>query len=112
MIASDCYFWIPLYAAACVVNLVNGVSKYKKIKRIARFAQWLGFFLLTKVIIEGFVQGIAGFWSLDMREKLVREKIGSAIVISSMFLQLQASSGSNNAKIGKGVEYGEKFMLC
>ncbi|XP_057500096.1 uncharacterized protein LOC130784282 isoform X2 [Actinidia eriantha] len=58
--------------------------------------------------------GIAGFWSLDMRERVVREKFGSGLVISSMFLQLQASSipisynptKGHRVDVTKHVKYG------
>lgn len=116
----DWYFWIPLYAAACLVNLANGVSKYKKMRQIAKFALLFGLFLLIKLFIQDFVQGIAGFLSLDMREKVVGGKIGSGIVIISMFLQLQASSepykvnkatGSNNVRVGTYVKYGMALLV-
>ncbi|XP_057500095.1 uncharacterized protein LOC130784282 isoform X1 [Actinidia eriantha] len=110
----DWYFWFPLYAIACVVNLVNGVSTYNIMRSVSKFTLWLGFFLLFKVLIEDFVQGIAGFWSLDMRERVVREKFGSGLVISSMFLQLQASSipisynptKGHRVDVTKHVKYG------
>ncbi|CAL5371143.1 unnamed protein product [Camellia sinensis] len=103
----DWYFWIPLYASACAVNLVNGVSEYKIMRPIARFAQWFGFFLLIKVLIEDFVEGIDGFWSLDMRERVVREKFGSGLVIISMFLHFQALSSSSSSVKGKTTEKNE-----
>uniref|UniRef100_A0A5B7BS30 Transmembrane protein n=1 Tax=Davidia involucrata TaxID=16924 RepID=A0A5B7BS30_DAVIN len=92
----DWYFWFPLYATACVVNLVNGVSIYKIIRPIAKLALWLGVLLFIKVVIEDFVDGIAGFWSSDMRERVVREKFGSGLVVISMFLQLEALSTPNH----------------
>ncbi|CAI9752803.1 unnamed protein product [Fraxinus pennsylvanica] len=88
----DWYFWFPLYAIACVVNLVNGVKTEKKRRKMAKFAVWLGMFLFIKVIIEDFIDGIAGFWSFDVRERVVREKIGSGLVIGSMFMQLESST--------------------
>lgn len=70
----DWYFWIPLYMSACIVNLVKIRSR---IRALARFTFWLGVFLFLKVVMEDFLSGIAGFWSLDMRERVVREKFGT-----------------------------------
>ncbi|KAL7224002.1 hypothetical protein ACSBR1_025457 [Camellia fascicularis] len=118
----DWYFWIPLYASACAVNLVNGVSECKIMRPIARFAQWFGFFLLIKALIEDFVEGIDGFWSLDMRERVVREKFGSGLVIISMFLHFQALSSSssvkgkptkkNEVKVANYVQYGTAVLVA
>ncbi|GFQ01916.1 hypothetical protein PHJA_002335500 [Phtheirospermum japonicum] len=92
---SDWYFWIPLYATACIVNLVKWAKKpNSRMRKMAKFALWLGIFLFIKVSIEDFSEGttIAGFWSLNMRERIVREKFGSGLVISSIFLLLQNSN--------------------
>ncbi|XP_073286056.1 uncharacterized protein [Primulina huaijiensis] len=110
----DWYFWIPLYMSACVVNLVEISSR---IRKLAKIAFWLGGFLFLKVVTEDFLDGIAGFWSLDMRERVVREKFGSGLVICSMFLQLEYSCFPNYpSKLPKygmpilvGVAYGLSF---
>ncbi|KAK6924293.1 TMEM220 protein [Dillenia turbinata] len=112
---SDWYFWIPLYASACVVHLMNMHYKfdYKPTKPIAKLALCLGIFLFIKVVLEDFVNGIAGFWSLDLRERVVREKIGSGLVVISMLLHLEAlsitreSTKGNKPKFPIHVEYGE-----
>lgn len=48
--------------------------------------------MFIKVVVEDVVSGIAGFCSLDLTERVVREKIGSGLVIISMILHLKASS--------------------
>ena len=74
LIGIDWYFWFPLYACACVVNLLNWrISPKGAIKHIAKVALLLGVFLFIKVVIEDFVSKIAGFWSLDLTERVVRE---------------------------------------
>ncbi|XP_059624698.1 uncharacterized protein LOC132267574 isoform X2 [Cornus florida] len=113
----DWYFWFPLYATACVVNLANWISNKKIIRSNAKFSLWLGVFLFLKVVIEDFVYGIAGFWSLDMRERVVREKFGSRFVVCSMFLQLEALSIPNDPTRGrkvyvaKHVQYGMAVLV-
>ncbi|CAA0814334.1 Unknown protein [Striga hermonthica] len=117
---SDWYFWIPLYAIACAVNLVSWAKKpNSRMIRTAQFDLCLGIFLFMKVSIEGFLEGskFAGFWSFDMRERTVREKFGSGLVISSMFLFLQISNTRPTllTKYGMpilvGVAYGLSFIF-
>jgi hypothetical protein len=61
---------------ARVVNMVNWVifcrSKIQ-IRNIARMSLLLGIFLFIKVVIEDSVTGTAGFWSLDLSKRVVRE---------------------------------------
>ncbi|XVF17801.1 hypothetical protein REPUB_Repub10bG0155400 [Reevesia pubescens] len=112
LIGIDWYFWFPLYACACVVNSLNWriSPKVGPIKHIAKVAMLLGVFLFIKVVIEDFVRKIAGFWSLDLTERVIREKTGSALVIS-MILHLMTLSEPRGfkqikkQKIGKVVEY-------
>ncbi|KAM3709432.1 hypothetical protein ACB098_02G173300 [Castanea mollissima] len=88
----DWYFWFPLYACACVVNMVNwAISSTTTIIHVAWVSLLLGLFLFIKVVIEDFVNEIAGFWSLNLSERAVREKIGIGIVVISLILQLEAS---------------------
>ncbi|KAL3813555.1 hypothetical protein ACJIZ3_014823 [Penstemon smallii] len=121
---TDWYFWIPLYVTACIVNLVNGVMKgydsNSNIKKMTKFTFWFGVCLFVKVVIEDFVHGISGFLSLDMRERVVREKFGSGLVICSMFLHLGNSSNSKSrpAQLTKygmpilvGTAYGISFIF-
>ncbi|XVE87240.1 hypothetical protein DITRI_Ditri18aG0100400 [Diplodiscus trichospermus] len=108
----DWYFWFPLYACACVVNLLNWRISQKAvaIKNTAKVALWLGVFLFMKVVMEDFGSKIAGFWSLDLTERVVREKTGSAMVIISMILHLLTLKDLEKRKkktIGRVVEYGE-----
>lgn len=71
----------------------------------------LGIFLLSKVILEDYsLDDKFGIWSLDMRHRLVREKIGSVLVISSLILQLLLKKDpytkKMNIKFASHVEYG------
>ncbi|KAI4341121.1 hypothetical protein MLD38_025882 [Melastoma candidum] len=88
----DWYLWFPLYSLACLVNLIDNTSLKSKVVRVmGRASLWLGLFLYIRVVVEDYRHGIAGFWSVDLRERVVREKIGSGLVVSSMMLQLVAS---------------------
>ncbi|XP_017983217.1 PREDICTED: uncharacterized protein LOC18611012 [Theobroma cacao] len=116
----DWFFWFPLYACACVVNLVNWRNSSKgAIRHIAKVALFLAVFLFVKVVIEDSLTKIAGFWSLDLTERVVREKTGSALVIISMILHLKAISDPTDLKqrkkknkIGRLVEYGMAFVVA
>ncbi|KAM7506940.1 hypothetical protein LguiA_017393 [Lonicera macranthoides] len=99
----DWYFWLPLYAIACAVNLVNGVFTHKITKQVPKFGLWLGILLFIKVVLEDLLHGISGFWSLNLRDRVVREKFGSGLVISCMLLHLQVSS---KTKAANYVQYG------
>ncbi|KAK3015346.1 hypothetical protein RJ639_005618 [Escallonia herrerae] len=110
----DWYLWLPLYATACVVNLVNGFFTYKINQQVVNFALWLGVVLFTKVLLEDMVHGMAGFWSLDMRERVVREKFGSGLVISCMFLQSKASKHSLGRKdeiVASSIQRGMAILV-
>ncbi|GER51363.1 phosphopantetheine-protein transferase domain [Striga asiatica] len=117
LLSSDWYFWIPLYAIACAVNFSKNPNS--RMIRTAKFDLCLGIFLFMKVSFEDFVKGskFAGFWSLNMRERSVREKFGSGLVISSMFLLLQIPNTRPTllTKYGMpilvGVAYGLSFIF-
>uniref|UniRef100_A0A7N0ULR7 Transmembrane protein n=1 Tax=Kalanchoe fedtschenkoi TaxID=63787 RepID=A0A7N0ULR7_KALFE len=96
----DWYFWLPLYVCAGFVNLVQGISLTPRWRFAAKLGLGLGLCLLMKVVAEDIVYGLAGFWSMDLSERVVREKIGSGLVVVSMFLQLKAldSSSYKNGK--------------
>lgn len=79
---------------------------------MAKLALFLGIFLFIKVVFEDLRDGVSGIWSVDMRERVVREKIGSGLVIGSMILQLNSPVGrGRKQKSAKYFEYGndEKF---
>ncbi|CAH8263261.1 unnamed protein product [Arabidopsis lyrata] len=91
----DWYFWFPLYTLSCVINLINcrrRISKSRRIKQMIGTALSLGLFLLVKVVVEDVITEKVGVLSLDLTHRVVREKIGSGLVIASMVLQLQSSS--------------------
>ena len=67
------------------------ISSTTTIMHVARVSLLLGLFLFIKVVMEDFVNEIAGFWSLNLSERVVREKIGSGLVVISLILQLEAS---------------------
>ncbi|XP_020104288.1 uncharacterized protein LOC109721224 isoform X2 [Ananas comosus] len=100
----DWYFWLPLYAVASAVNLSQALSFQSKVlAQVSEFALWGGVFLLLKVVCEAcHVDGVGGLWSMDMRERVVREKIGSGLVVISMILYLKATSHASKVpKRGK-----------
>lgn len=63
----------------------------------------VGLFLFFKVVMEGYGDNTAGFWSLDMRERVVREKLGSFLVVTSMFLHQKAAASIPDQRF---VDYG------
>ncbi|XP_008813259.2 uncharacterized protein LOC103723944 [Phoenix dactylifera] len=97
----DWYFWVPLYALASGVNLLQARSTARILNRVALLDLRLGVVLLLKVVVEAHLYGLAGFWSLDMRERAVREKIGCGLVVISMFLHIKASRASKETRKGK-----------
>ncbi|WOL20685.1 hypothetical protein Cni_G29490 [Canna indica] len=100
--SSNWYFWFPIYGLACGVNLLLiGFTSKGFSNQLALVVLWGGTALLVKVMVEDYVQGIAGLLSLDMHERVVREKLGSGLVIMSMLLHLKASHASEEAKKGE-----------
>ncbi|CAA7393827.1 unnamed protein product [Spirodela intermedia] len=85
----DWYLWLPLYAVASAVNLLQIGTTVKSVQSVARLTLLIGGALFLKVAVEGYAHGTAGVWSLDMRERVVREKLGSALVTVSMLLHLE-----------------------
>ncbi|XP_068655087.1 uncharacterized protein [Aristolochia californica] len=74
-----------------------------------------GIFLFFKVVMEDILQGIAGFWSLDLSKRVVREKTGSGFVVASMFLQLKAFANSNYPRKRRGrrsLDYGMTLLVA
>jgi hypothetical protein len=95
------------------------------IRQIAKVTLWFAALLFVKVVIEDYVNGTAGFWSLDLSERVVREKTGSGLVLISMILHLEASSEPKHSKMPRkrrefprSVEYGKRvgppffFFFC
>jgi hypothetical protein len=113
LIFIDWYFGFPLYSSACLINLTNCIKRFKTTKLnkpIATIALWIGILLYIKVVLEDFIYDIAGFWSLDLSERVVREKIGSILVVISTILQLKAASNVQK-DISNIVKYGEVFRM-
>lgn len=110
---SDWYLWLPLYAVASAVNLLQIGTTVKPVQTAARMALLVGGALFLKVAMEGYAQGTAGVWSLDMRERVVREKLGSGLVIVSMLLHLEPSPPISQGKpiARRGVDYGESSSI-
>ncbi|KAF6174332.1 hypothetical protein GIB67_040825 [Kingdonia uniflora] len=92
----DWYLWIPLYTSASAVNLQFIITISTR-RKLAKFGFCVGLFLFFKVMIEQYYYVGSEFWSLDLNERIVREKLGSGIVVISMFLHLQSSSSSSSA---------------
>lgn len=91
----------------------------KAIKQVAEAALWLGIFLFIKVTAESAsLKGASGFLSLDLSERVIREKVGSGLVIISMFLQLAASKSSPAKALPQQsyyptyVKYGKDPFIC
>uniref|UniRef100_A0A803KW05 Transmembrane protein 220 n=2 Tax=Chenopodium quinoa TaxID=63459 RepID=A0A803KW05_CHEQI len=106
------YFWIPLYSCGAYVNLMSSLAtvSLKRSKSTGKLTLWLGIFLLTKVLLEDYFGDMIGIWSLDMRHRLVREKIGSGLVTSSMILQLSSEMDPRkNMELGSYIECGNVF---
>ncbi|GLU13668.1 hypothetical protein SLE2022_302880 [Rubroshorea leprosula] len=88
-----------------------------RIQHLAKGTLWLGIFLFIKVVVEDHLSGIAGFLSLDLTERVVREKIGSGLVITSMILHLIATSEPLDPKqrkenrVSKYVGYGMAILV-
>jgi hypothetical protein len=99
---------VPLYSIAAVVNLVNAVYKRNITKQVPKLGLFLGIFLFFKVVIEDLVYEVAGFTSFDLRNRVVREKFGSGLVIICMFLHLQTSS---KIKPANHVQYGMAALV-
>ncbi|XP_074564117.1 uncharacterized protein LOC141820659 [Curcuma longa] len=90
----DWYLWLPFYAFASGVDLLYvGFAASRRLRQVASLVLCGGVLLLVKVVVEDYVGGGGcGLLSLDMRERVVREKLGSGLVVLSMSLQLKVSS--------------------
>lgn len=106
----DWYFWFPLYSCACLINLISCIITTKLNKLIATITLWIGILLCSKVVVEDYVYEIAGFWSLDLSERVVREKVGSIFVVISIFLQMKAASDVQK-DISNVVKYGMLVLV-
>ncbi|KAL2642225.1 hypothetical protein R1flu_009812 [Riccia fluitans] len=86
----DWYFWLPLYSLACFVCLANAMARFNAVSRILSHVGIIcGSVLLVKVVLQGCYQDRIFRWknfmSVDMNQKLVREKFGSLLVCVSMW---------------------------
>ncbi|XP_038881310.1 transmembrane protein 220 isoform X2 [Benincasa hispida] len=93
----DWYLWVPLYGCACAVNLLKWYVSIEAMKHVAKATMGFGICLWVKVVAEDYMNGIAGFLSLDLSERVVREKTGSGLVVCSMILHLIAASSSSSS---------------
>ncbi|CAM8909478.1 unnamed protein product [Rhodiola kirilowii] len=107
----DWYLWLPLYVCAAIVNLVQVISLTPRLKSAAKLGLGLGLCLLVKVVAEDVVYGLSGFASLDLSERVVREKIGSGLVVVSMLLQLKALDSQSTVKIKKGEKLKRRLRI-
>jgi hypothetical protein len=72
-------------------------SKKKTLNLVAKLTLVGGNLLFVKVVIEAqLLSGLLAIWSMDMRERVVREKVGSGLVVLSMFLHLKDSATSTD----------------
>ncbi|XP_042390702.1 uncharacterized protein LOC121981955 [Zingiber officinale] len=95
----DWYLWLPFYASASFVDLLYvGFAASRRLRQAASLVLWGGVLLLVKVVVEDYVDGCSGLLSLDMRERVVREKLGSGLVVLSMSLQLKVSSNEGEVE--------------
>ncbi|KAK9669920.1 hypothetical protein RND81_13G164200 [Saponaria officinalis] len=113
----DWYFWIALYAGAAYVNLMNvvGIVSYERTLDVGNVMLILGQFLLSKVVLEG---GLVRLLSMDLRERLVRETIGSALVIVCMIFQISASASFDRdsakqvkTEVAPATKYGMAMLV-
>lgn len=111
-LSADWYFWFPLYTLACAVNLINckRISNSRRIRQMIKTALSLALFLLVKVVTEDVITEKVRVFSSDLTHRVVREKIGSGLVIASMILQLRASSSKSKEK-KKCIDFGKKKKL-
>lgn len=116
----DWYFWIPLYGCAAYVHLVSCWSRLPltAVRGISKVALCQGQILLSKVLLEYDFRDIAGMLSLDMRDRVVREKFGCVLVIISMILQLSAlewfhqdHSRRKNMQVPESIIYGTLILV-
>ncbi|MCO5564158.1 hypothetical protein L7F22_017814 [Adiantum nelumboides] len=92
----DWYWWLPFYTSASVISFAHGLvdTKYPLWALLNLF---FGLLLFIKVILEA--EPIGAIWSLDMNERVVREKLGSFLVMAAMALQLQTMSNGAAARL-------------
>ncbi|GLJ23014.1 hypothetical protein SUGI_0434290 [Cryptomeria japonica] len=110
----DWYFWLPLYSFASVVNMMSVIhlNRSSSYTHMVFIAFWLGLAMLVKVVIEECLfetKSTTIEWkellSLDMERRVVREKLGSGLVVVSMcFLHNNSQTGSSaSRKAGSGM---------
>ncbi|KAI5072170.1 hypothetical protein GOP47_0012276 [Adiantum capillus-veneris] len=106
----DWYWWLPFYASASLISFAHGFAH-------ARYLLWallnmfFGLLLFIKVILEA--APIGAMLSLDMNERVVREKLGSFLVIAAMALQLQTNGTASKLNaLGIWIFIVTSIVLC
>ncbi|CAK9320332.1 unnamed protein product [Citrullus colocynthis] len=105
----DWFLWVPLYGCACAVNLLKWDVFLEAMNQVGKATMGLGICMWMKVVAEDYMNGIAGFLSLDLSERVVREKTGSGLVVCSMILHLIAASSSSSPKIHRTSKSKREF---
>uniref|UniRef100_A0A1D1YV08 Transmembrane protein 220 n=1 Tax=Anthurium amnicola TaxID=1678845 RepID=A0A1D1YV08_9ARAE len=113
----DWYLWLPLYASASAINFLHIWLASRSMEMTASLTLLLGMVLFLKVSVEDYAHGLAGFWSMDMSERVVREKLGSGLVAASMLIHLKASPAAagrrrTNRRVAtrRCVDFGALFL--
>lgn len=95
----DWYFWLPLYTSASLISLLHTVAMTKATRRAAILTSLCGMILLVKVVVEAYQEHernrLRALLSLDMEKRVVREKLGSSLVVLGMWLQLGMLGGNS-----------------
>ena len=92
----DWYFWLPLYASASIVSFMHTLAP-KKYPLWTILTLLFGILLFFKVIIEAIEMD--ALFSMDMQQRIVREKWGSFLVAYAMALQLQSVLNTKTSKL-------------
>ncbi|XP_031480822.1 uncharacterized protein LOC116250951 [Nymphaea colorata] len=115
----DWYLWFPLYAFAFGIHLLQSIRIFGRSKWVAGITFCMALFLFLKVVYEAYAYGGFGeVASLDMEKRVVREKLGSGLVLISMFFQYKASDVADSPvrvrreQIWKTIEYGMLMLVA
>lgn len=91
------------------MNLLKWDVFLEAMNQVGKATMGLGICMWMKVVAEDYMNGIAGFLSLDLSERVVREKTGSGLVVCSMILHLIAASSSSSLKIHRTSKSKREF---